>query len=522
MKQTQENSTKTNHNISFSNLQRSAGVLLHITSLPSSYGIGDLGPGAKAFADFLHRSQQTFWQLLPLNPTTVSNGNSPYSAISSMAGNPLLISPDILVDEGLLTKKEVAPFKIKESNKTDFEVVERNKCTILEIAYSNYCKQSSSFQNEIEEYCKKEEYWLNDFTLYSVLQKVNKNKPWCEWEEPFKQHDEEALQQFKNEHKNEINKIKWQQYIFAKQWHELKLYCSRLNIQLFGDMPIYVGYNSSDVWSNRDIFSLDEEGRQLFVAGTPPDLFNENGQLWGMPVFKWEVLKSRNYDWWLCRLKRNLEFFDFLRLDHFRAFSAYWQVKADAENASNGEWIEAPGEHFFSYIQKELGTMPFIAEDLGDIDEKVYKLRDAFQLPGMEVLMFAFGDAMPASVHIPHNHLPLCVVYTGTHDTDTILGWFISLPEESKNSLLRYTGIKISNKNVCNLLCRMAYSSTSKLVILPMQDILELGEEARMNIPASKENNWSWRMTSKQLSRGIEEKLKEWSEVYNRKPQLSS
>lgn len=522
MKQTPEHSETTKRTISFSDLQRSAGVLLHITSLPSSYGIGDIGIGAKEFAGFLQRSGQTFWQLLPLNPTTVSNGNSPYSAISGMAGNPLLISPDALIDEGLLTQKEVAPYKVEESDKTDFEEAEKSKCAILEIAYRNFCRQASSSQNEFAEYCKKEAYWLDDFTLFCVLLQVNKNKPWYEWEEPFKHHEAEVLLLFGNEHSNEINKIKWQQYIFAKQWQNLKSYCNQLNIQLFGDMPIYVGYNSSDVWSNQDIFSLDKDGKQLFVAGTPPDDFNKNGQLWGMPVFKWDVLKSRNYDWWVCRLKKNLQLYNFLCLDHFRAFSAYWQIKASLKSALKGERIEGPGKDFFAYIQKELGQMPFIAEDLGDISEDVYQLRDEFQLPGMEVLSFAFGEKMSTNVHIPHNHIPLCVVYTGTHDTNTTLGWFASLPKQSRKNLFDYTGIKITSKNVCDLLCRIAYASVSKLAVLPMQDILELGEEARMNMPSSGENNWAWRMTSKQMKTGIEEKLKGWCELYNRQPQSLS
>lgn len=518
MKETYENTQAMSGATSFRDLKRSAGILLHITSLPSSYGVGDIGPDAKTFADFLHRSDQTFWQLLPVNPTTESNGNSPYSATSAMAGNPLLISPDILISEGLLTEKDVLSFQVKESDKIDFKKIEENKYAILEIAYRNYNEKDSSLHKEFADYCDKEAYWLNEFALFSVLQQENNNKPWYEWEEPLKQHDKHTLEQFSDKNQAAITKIKWQQYVFAKQLQELKTYCNGLNIQLLGDMPIYVAYNSVDVWSNKDIFSLDEKGKQLFVAGTPPDDFNEEGQLWGMPVFKWDVLKSRNYDWWITRLKRNLEFFDFLRLDHFRAFSAYWQVKADAKSALEGEWIEAPGKELFTHVQKEIEHMPFIAEDLGDIDEKVYALRDEFGLPGMEVLTFAFGEKMEANVHIPYNHIPLCVVYTGTHDTNTTLGWFTSLPKATKKNFLLYTGIKITKKNVCDVLNRMAYGSVSRLAVLPMQDILELGEEARMNMPSSAKDNWTWRMTSKQMNKAMEEKLQQWCAIYDRKP----
>jgi len=519
MKQPSRTAGKPVASFSFSNLNRSAGILLHITSLPSSFGIGDLGPQAKAFADFLNRSSQTFWQLLPLSPTTAGQGNSPYSASSSMAGNPLLISPELLAEDGLLSEEDIAAYKIKETDKVDFEKAEENKRRMLEKAYANYCANPAALEKEFAAFSKQEAYWLDDFALYIVLKKENGDKQWSDWDKPFKLHNTKALKQFAAEHKEEVDKVKWQQMIFSRQWLGLKEYCNKLNIQLFGDMPFYVAYDSSDVWSHRDIFSVDKEGKQQFVAGTPPDAFNENGQLWGMPIFNWEVLKQRNYDWWINRMRKNLELFNLVRLDHFRAFAAYWQVKASEETALNGEWIKSPGKEFFTILKKELGEMPFVAEDLGHIDEPVYKLRDGFKLPGMNVLQFAFGDNMPKNTYIPHHHAPLAVVYTGTHDNNTTIGWFKTLPKPEKKNLNLYAGTKMTTKNVCEILSRMTYASVSKLAILPMQDILELDEKARMNIPSSGENNWSWCMTAKQMNATIEKKLKEWCVVYDRAPE---
>ena len=514
--------TSANHQpeapFSFTQLPRSAGILLHITSLPSYFGIGDLGPGAYTFADFLHRGGQTFWQLLPLNPTSAGQGFSPYSANSGMAGNPLLISPELLIKDGLLSKKDIAKYKVEESDKVDYEAVEKTKHALLDKAYTNYVNNPSNLEKEFKAFGKKESYWLNDFALYTVLKNEHAGKQWSDWEEPYKQHDAKALKKFEAAQKTAIDKIKWQQFIFLKQWQQLKRYCNNLNIQMFGDMPIYVAYDSADVWANRDIFSIDKTGKQQFVAGTPPDDFNENGQLWGMPIFKWAVLKEQNYNWWLNRLRKNLQLFDLLRLDHFRAFAAYWQIKAGAKTAKEGKWINAPGHEFFSIIKKELGKMPFVAEDLGHIDEPVYKLRDDFELPGMEVLQFAFGEEMPQSVHIPHHHLPVSVVYTGTHDTNTTVGWYKQLDKQVKQNLSNYLGVKVTQKNVCDLLCRTTYASVAKLAVLPMQDVLYLDEKARINIPSSGENNWAWRITSAQINEAVEERLKAWCTLYDRLP----
>ncbi len=519
MKQKIATSKKTEAPFSFAQLNRSAGILLHITSLPSAFGIGDLGPGAFAFAGFLQRSGQTFWQLLPLNPITAGQGFSPYSAYSGMAGNPLLISPELLVKDGLLSKKDITKYKVEESDKVDYEQAEKTKYALLDKAYNNYVNNPSNLEKEFKAFGKKERHWLDDFALYSVLKQEHEGKQWSDWEEPYKQHDVKALKKFEAAHKEAIDKVKWQQFIFSRQWQQLKTYCNNLNISMFGDMPIYVAYDSVDVWSNRHIFSIDEEGKQEFVAGTPPDNFNENGQLWGMPIFKWDVLKQQNYDWWLNRLRKNLQLFDLLRLDHFRAFAAYWQIKAGAKTAKAGEWIEAPGHEFFDLVKKEIGEMPFVAEDLGHIDAPVYKLRDDFELPGMEVLQFAFGDNMPQSVYIPHHHVPISVVYTGTHDTNTTVGWYKQLDKAGKRSLSDYLGVKVTPKNVCDLLCRMTYASVSKLAVLPMQDVLCLDEKARINIPSSGENNWAWRITSDQINEAVEAKLKEWCTLYDRLPE---
>jgi len=497
---------------------RGAGILLHITSLPSPFGIGDLGPGAKAFADYLSSGRQKYWQLLPLSPTGEAQLYSPYSAISSMAGNTLLISPELLADEGLLTRAELKKFYLKENNKVDYAAAQEIKAKLFNEAYHNFCEGASGeLQNKFKGFCVAEADWLNDFALYTVIKQKHQGKPWYEWPEEFKLHNTKSLEEFADRNLEALNEIKWLQFIFFKQCKELKNYCNQLNIQLFGDLPFYVSHDSSDVWANKEIFCLNEEGMISGIAGVPPDYFNDNGQLWGMPVFKWDVLKERNYDWWIKRIKKNMQLYDLLRLDHFRAFSSYWDVPAGEETAKNGEWKPGPGADFFKVIKEEFGKLPFVAEDLGDIDQAVYDLRDEFDLPGMRVLQFAFGDDFAASVHIPHNYTINSIVYTGTHDNNTTAGWYRQEVDSiSKKNLKIYSDKKAGKDNSHLVLAKLAYSSVAKLVILPIQDVIGLDESSRMNTPASLDKNWVWRLKPGQLKKKYARKLKNWVKMYNR------
>lgn len=498
--------------------KRGAGILLHITSLPSAFGIGDLGQEAQTFASFLHRSKQHYWQLLPINPTEGGQGHSPYSAISSKAGNPLLISPELLAKEKLLDTREIKQFFLPKEPKANYAKAEEVKYQLFDNAYKNFVSGNfAQLKKDFEEFCTNEKAWLDDFAIYAVLKKQNGGKPWYEWETSFKQKSTEALQKFSIDHQEEINKTKWLQFIFFRQWNNLKTYCNNMNIQLIGDMPFYVSYDSADVWANKEIFALDENGNRTGMAGVPPDAFSDDGQLWGMPVFKWEVLKERNYDWWIERLKKNIEMFDIVRLDHFRAFDEYWEVPAGETTAKNGQWKACPGKDFFETVQKELGELPFIAEDLGEITPGVYQLRDAFRLPGMKVLQFAFGGDMPQSPHISHHHEQNFIVYTGTHDNNTTVGWYkTETDDEMKRRMYQYLGKYFNENEVHKELGRLAYSSVGKIVILPMQDVLGLDEGSRMNKPSSGENNWNWRLVPGQLSADTENQLKEWAYLYDR------
>lgn len=497
---------------------RGAGILLHITSLPSPFEIGDMGPEAKVFAGFLYRNKQRYWQLLPVNPTEGGQGHSPYSAISGMAGNPLLISPELLAKEKLLDTNELQQYHQPCNGRTDFKKAEEIKNILLEKAYQNF--RSGNFpqlQKEFERFCEKEKEWLPDFVLYTVLKKQNKGKPWYEWPLELKQRLKNALEKPASAKHEEINKAKWIQFIFFRQWHNLKEYCNNLNIQIIGDMPFYVSYDSADVWSNQEIFALDEEGNRTGMAGVPPDAFSADGQLWGMPVFKWDVLKEKNYDWWIKRLKKNVELFDIVRLDHFRAFDEYWEVPAGETSAKKGQWKPGPGKDFFQLAKKQLGELPFIAEDLGEITSSVYQLRDEFNLPGMKVLQFAFGRNMPYSPHINHLHQYNFIVYTGTHDNNTSLGWYRTEADETnKKNLESYLGKTLNENEIHKEMSRLAYSSTAKTAILLMQDILGLNENARMNKPSSQNNNWNWRLVPEQLSADAGRLLKEWTFIYGR------
>ncbi len=496
---------------------RNAGILMHITSLPSPFGVGDMGPEAYNFADFLEGSRQSIWQLLPLNPTEEGNSHSPYSSYSSMAGNPLLISPEGLVEDGLLRQEDIKEYFVPSQDKADFKKADKCKKELLEKAWNNFRKSAKSMQQEFLAYQEQEAYWLDDFALYVALKEEHKGKPWFQWADEYRLRRKEAMQKFSGQAEIMLQKVKWLQFLFSRQWQKLKAYCNAANIQLLGDLPIYVSYDSVDVWAHPDIFSVSKEGKLTGMAGVPPDAFSDTGQLWGMPVFKWDVLKQQGYDWWVKRIRKNMELYDQVRLDHFRAFADYWEVPAGEETAINGQWKPGPGTDFFMTLQKELGSLPFVAEDLGDINDAVYQLRDEFMMPGMNVLQFAFGDNMPQSVYIPHNYTPVSVVYTGTHDNNTTRGWFRkdAGPGERKR-LEQYLGVKIQEKEIHKLLGRMAYASVSQTAILPIQDVLGLDENARMNMPGSVDNNWLWRLQPGQLTEEAQNQLLEWVKVYNR------
>ena len=497
--------------------ERGAGILLHISSLPSPFGIGDFGEEAKAFADFLFRSCQKYWQLLPLNPTEAGQGYSPYSSTSSKAGNFLLISSELLAEDGYLTTEDIQPFYLPHSAKADYSAAERVKTKLFDKAWNNFkIIEGSSAQVDLNNYCEKEKLWLNDFALYMII-KEDHGKPWYEWPDEFKFRNTEALQTLTEKNADRLQKIKWLQFIFAKQWKQLKTYCNDRGIQLIGDIPFYISYDSADVWANPEIFKLDKRGNRTGVAGVPPDAFSDDGQLWGMPVFRWGVLKKNNYRWWIERLRKNIELFDLVRLDHFRAFSAYWEVAAKEKTAKKGKWVKGPGAHFFKVLKRSFGELPFIAEDLGEIDAPVYKLRDQFHLPGMKVLQFAFGDDVGTSPHIPHNYKENFFVYTGTHDNNTTRGWWRQEAVKSRIVLQEYVDKTLTEDLVSPVLCRMAYASTARVAILPMQDVLGLDETARMNTPSSSENNWHWRLIPSQILEEAEKNLKEWTNIYNRR-----
>ena len=497
--------------------KRGAGILLHISSLASPFGIGDMGPQAEAFASFLHRSNQKYWQLLPLNPTEQGQGHSPYSSISSRAGNTLLISPELLAKDNLLDEGELEQYHLPQEGKTNYAEVDRVKSIIFEKAWQNFQGgRGKNLEKSFTEFCEKESYWLDDFALYMLLKQQHACQPWFEWPEEYRVRNKHSIKKLETENGDAINKIKFLQFLFARQWHELKKYCNSHNIQLFGDLPFYVSYDSVDVWSHQDLFSVDKEGKMIGAAGVPPDAFSEDGQLWGMPVFKWDVLKQNGYDWWIERFKKNMELFDILRLDHFRAFADYWEVPANSKTARNGKWIPGPGAHFFSAVRKELGDLPFIAEDLGEINDAVYQLRDEFAFPGMKVLQFAFGEGMPQNPYIPHNYSENFVAYTGTHDNNTIRGWYRQDGSKHHHQIEQYVGRRLNEDDIHTVMGRLAYSSVADIAILPLQDVLGLDECGRMNTPASGENNWQWRLLPHQITSDAERELKEWTVLYNR------
>ena len=510
-------SLKVNPTQSAPTQSRSAGILLHITSLPSAYGIGDLGPEAERFAEFLNQSGQRYWQLLPINPTGEEQGYSPYSAVSGMAGNPLLISPEKMVKDEIINQQDIKKFLVANQGRVDYKEATLIREVIFEKGFRTFLTNPQSHP-PFREFCKKEAWWLDDFSLYMVLKEQHDNKPWYEWPTRYKQRQAKALTDINRFHQERINKVKWLQFIFDKQWKELKSYCNSLNVLMFGDLPFYVSYDSADVWANPDIFRLDNSRNMTGIAGVPPDYFNSKGQLWGMPVFRWDVLKKKAYSWWIDRVRKNVELFDLIRLDHFRAFVSFWEVPAGEKTAVNGKWRKGPGAEIFKAFNEKLGKLPFVAEDLGDVDASVFALRDGFELPGMKVLQFAFGDNMTTSDYIPHNYTPNFFVYTGTHDNNTTVGWWLKdTKQDVRANLKQYVDEPgISQNNIHLVLGKMAYASVAKTVILPLQDVLGLDENARMNTPASTKLNWQWRLKGGQLLPTFKNQLLKWARLYNR------
>ena len=497
---------------------RGAGILLHISSLPSAFAIGDMGPEAFRFADFLAEAGQTFWQILPLNPVSAEGYYSPYSSASAFAGNTLLISPEALSAaawwEGGMPEKVSSP-----SGKTDFPLATRIREEFFAKAYSAFLAKAERIEKEdFEAFKQQEAFWLDDYALFEII-KNTFDRPWFEWEKPFRNREQTALKAFSDKEKTAIDRVKWLQFIFHLQWRKLKEYCNGLNIKIVGDLPFYLAHDSADVWSHPHLFALDADGKATHVAGVPPDYFNSEGQLWGMPLFDWEANQAENYHWWLKRIEKNLSFFDVVRLDHFRAFSTYWSVAAPAKNAVDGEWKPGPGREFLNLVQEHFPHMPFVAEDLGDVDEAVYDLRDEFSLPGMKVIQFGFGDDLPRSLHIPHNYTENYFAYTGTHDNDTTRGWFLNeLDPTAQMRLSAYCRKPVHKENVHRELAAQIYASVAKTAIIPIQDLLGLGAAARMNAPASVKGNWSWRLTEPDQYSSYSEKLHRQMELYNRLP----
>lgn len=496
--------------------RRGSGILLHITSLPSPYGIGDLGPGAYRFANFLAEAKQGFWQILPLNPTCTAYGNSPYSSFSAFAGNPLLISPELMVEEGFISKSDIHRGRAFSADRVNYKTVTKYKNRIFNIAYEKN-KEKLSGNHEFERFCGENSFWLDDYTMFISLKRHFNEADWGKWQEDLRDRKEGAIKEWRERLTEMITKEKFLQYIFFKQWYSLKNYCESKNIQIIGDMPIYVNYDSSDTWSNPEIFKLNKEKKPLYVAGVPPDYFSSTGQLWGHPVYNWDVLKETRYPWWIKRIEYHLKLFHMFRLDHFRGFVAYWEVSANEKTAINGRWVRAPVKDFFDTLFKHFPHLPLIAEDLGVITPDVREVINLFGFPCMKVLLFAFGKDLPTNPYAPHNHIKNCVIYTGTHDNNTIKGWYKKeLNPEDKKRLSEYIGREVSEKTVHWELIRLAMMSVANIVIIPMQDILGLGEKARMNLPASSKGNWQWRMTPEQPLPALIKRLSEMTTIYGR------
>jgi len=487
---------------------RSSGVLVHVTSLPSPYGIGDLGPAAFAWVDRLHDAGQRWWQALPLGPT--GYGNSPYSCQSSFAGNTLLVSPDLLIEDGLLSPSDCESGRRLPKSMVDFDAVIAFKHRMLDQAWRNFDSSARpELKADFERFCSEEAHWLDDYALFRAFKARLGGAHFLDWPQELVRRDSSALARARYNLAEEIEKGLFGQFLLSRQGERLKKYARERGVFLIGDLPFFVSLDSSDVWANPQWFQLDANLRPQFVAGVPPDYFSATGQLWGNPVYDWEALRRSDYRWCIDRLKSLLTHVDLVRLDHFRAFCAAWHVPSTAKTADVGQWVPGPGAAFFEAVRAELGHLPFIAEDLGIITPDVVELRDKLELPGNRVFQFGF-DGSPHNPHLPHNYVPNTVAYTGTHDNNTTRGWFESLPENARQAITSYKAMAgAGTGEVAWDSMRLVWSSKSGLAIAPLQDLLNLGVEGRMNVPGVATGNWRWRCTEDMLKPSTFERLRD-------------
>jgi 4-alpha-glucanotransferase len=511
--------------------RRSGGILLHPTSLPGRYGIGDLGPQAYRFVDWLASTGCKLWQVLPLGPT--GYGDSPYQCFSAFAGNPYLISFDALIEDRLLTKNDFKEMPVFNDSRIDYGQLIPWKLDLLQSAFARFSSLSGgssatevegqfkrNFEaliREFEQFRADNESWLDDYALFMSLKEANGGGPWSDWDESLRKREESALEKARKDHAENILRHSFYQFLFFRQWNKLHAYANEQDIKIIGDIPIFIAYDSADAWANPDLFFLGEDSLPTVVAGVPPDYFSATGQLWGNPLYRWKVHKKSGYRWWLERFRSVLKFVDVVRLDHFRGFAGYYEIPYGAPTAEKGQWITGPGKDFFKTISRELSnsekaTLPIIAEDLGVITPDVVELRDGFSLPGMKILQFGFTG--PENPFLPHNYVTNCVAYTGTHDNDTALGWFESAPEIERKFALRY--LNSDGADFAWDLIRGVWSSVAIYAITPMQDVLSLGTEARMNFPSRLGGNWEWRMKEEDMSNDLAKRLCEFNDLYLR------
>ncbi len=494
---------------------RGSGILNHITSLPSPYGSGDLGTGAYRFADFLGEAKQRYWQILPITAVSPAQGYSPYSGPSAFAGNVLLISPERLAAAGWIQAGALERFPVRKQARADFPAARSIREGLFREAYAKFARDSK--QCRYEEFCARQAEWLEDFALFTVLKKNYGGQAWHHWPREIRDRHPRALQRVRTACHNDLEEVKFRQYLFYKQWARLKEYCRARNIYFIGDVPFYVSHDSADVWAHWEIFHLDEQKNPAFVSGVGPEMFNPAGQKWGHPVFRWDVLKQRNYDWWIRRLRHNLQLYDFIRLDHFQGFFSYWEIPARAKTARQGREVPGPGMDLFTTLSRSFSFCPIIAEDLGNITAATREAIKQFGLPGMKPLLFAFDETLPTNPYAPHNIEKNSIVYTGTHDCNTVKGWFAEeAAPEDRRRLYKYLGKRVTPATVAGAMVQLALATVADTAIIALQDLLNLGSEGRMNRPGTARGNWLWRCPPEGITPGMTRRLAELTALFGR------